>query len=346
MGAGGRRVRCFEQLTARGQVGRLRAVAQAALGQFGFGACRLRLLQHLVNTTFRLDSAAGRYLVRVHRVGDQTPARVESELAWLAALARETAVAVQVPHRAPDGRLVVVAAGPGVPGGRQARYIGLGASAPCPVSVLGWLRGRVLPQERRSPAHFERLGRLVGALHDHSRRWSPPPGFDRPTYDADGLLAPPGGPERGRAELERLPSRVRRDLERLRRRLRQVQRRLGRGGESFGLIHSDLSFGNVLFAGEEAMPIDFDDCGFGYYLYDLAVVLAGPWHRPGFDVRREALLRGYRQVRALGDDVAGLLPAFMAARAGRLLLWAAAESAGHPWIEPQWRRVRSLLGRS
>lgn len=42
------------------QVYRLRKLADVALERFGFNAHRLTFLQHLVNTTFRLDCNEGR----------------------------------------------------------------------------------------------------------------------------------------------------------------------------------------------------------------------------------------------------------------------------------------------
>ena len=128
-----------------------------------------------------------------------------------------------------------------------------------------------------------------------------------------------------------LPAEVRADLQTLHERLQEVEQQLGKTPDQFGLIHSDLSFGNVLFTTDEVLPIDFDDCGFGYYLYDLAVILAGPWERPGFQQRRDALLLGYREICELPNEHLNLIPTFMAMRASSL---------------GQWDRVRVLLSTS
>lgn len=42
----------------------------------------------------------------------------------------------------------------------------------------------------------------------------------------------------------------------------------------FGLIHADLRLANLLVDGELTRIIDFDDCGFGWYLHDLASALS------------------------------------------------------------------------
>ena len=303
----------FDDLPREEQVYRLRKLANAALEKFGFNQYQLTFLQHLVNTTFRLDCNQGRYLVRIHRAKTRTA--VASELAWLEALAHETTVPVQIPQRSLDGKMVVVGKRMGVP-------------KPYPVTVLSWLDGQILPQDRRSPHHFYRLGQLVANLHHHTQHWVPSFELNRPIYDATSVRGFNSAVDPDGVTYKQLPADVRGHLQTLHERLQEVEQRLGKSSDRFGLIHSDLSFGNVLFTEEEVLPIDFDDCGFGYYLYDLAVVLAGPWEKPGFQHRREALLEGYREICELPDEHLSLIPTFMAMRASSL---------------GQWDRVRTLL---
>ena len=298
----------FDDLPKKEQVCRLRKLADAALEKFGFKQYQLTFLQHLVNTTFRLDCNQGRYLVRIHRA--KTWTAVASELAWLEALVHKTTVPVQIPQRSPGGKMIVI--------GEQ-----IGVPEPYPVTILSWLEGQILPQDRRSPHHFYRLGQLVAKLHHHAQHWTPSFELDRPFYDSTSVLRSDSV-----VTYTQLPATVRGDLQTLHEQLQEVEQRLGRSPDRFGLIHSDLSFGNVLFTADAVLPIDFDDCGFGYYLYDLAVILAGPWEKPGFEQRREALFEGYREICELPDEHLSLIPTFMAMRALSL---------------GQWDRVRTLL---
>ena len=296
----------FNALPEKEQVYRLRQLAEAALEKFGFNRYRLTFLQHLVNTTFRLDCDQGRYLVRIHRA--RTRAEVASELAWLEALTHETTVLVQIPRRTLDGEMIVV--------GKQ-----VGVSEPYPVTVLAWLEGEILPQDHRSPHHFYRLGRLVAKLHRHTQHWKPRFELDRPFYDSTSVVGIDSVFGTDGAIYQQLSEEVQGNLKSLHERLQEVEQRLGKNLERFGLIHSDLSFGNVLFTSDAVMPIDFDDCGFGFYLYDLAVILAGPWERPGFQQRRDALLQGYREICDLLDEHLSLIPTLMAMRASSLGQW-------------------------
>jgi len=80
---------------------------------------------------------------------------------------------------------------------------------------------------------------------------------------------------------------------------------LGEGADTVGLIHADMHLGNALFWRGEVKVIDFDDCGFGYWLYDIAVSLWELRHRNDYGHFRSALIDGYTRRRPLPP---GLLP--------------------------------------
>ena len=60
--------------------------------------------------------------------------------------------------------------------------------------------------------------------------------------------------------------------------------------------------------------IDFDDSGFGWHHYDLAVALIAYQDHPDFAVFRDACIAGYRSVRAMADADLALLPMFLLIR--------------------------------
>ncbi|MCY3870528.1 MAG: phosphotransferase [Gemmatimonadetes bacterium] len=321
-------LRRYDSLTPRGQARRLRELAKSALRQFDIRVHRLELIKHLVNTTFRLRSDEGEFLVRIHREKNHTVRLVESELAWLLALSKEADVTVQTPYTTPDGRVVVLAEAAGVP-------------RAYPVTMLSWIKGRIVPQVRRTTRHYEGLGRLVATLHKHAMQWDPPDDFERPVYDAIhqlGKFSVRPLPELGPRYL---PAHVLRDMEAVYERRREAERVLGTGCEHFGLIHFDLSFSNILFYGGEALPIDFDACGLGFYAYDLGVALTGPFAYENFMARCEAVFRGYRQVLPLRREWIEYLPTFMASRTASYILHVAANPKA---VESQWRSLlRPLL---
>ena len=100
-------------------------------------------------------------------------------------------------------------------------------------------------------------------------------------------------------------------------------------------VHGDLHTANYLFERGHVGAIDFEDCGLGHYLYDLAVILDEvlarfPGREPTF---RTALLQGYRAVRPLPAEHEALLDTFIAMRLAELIRWYG--SAADPAVRAQ-----------
>ncbi len=73
--------------------------------------------------------------------------------------------------------------------------------------------------------------------------------------------------------------------------------------ENYGLIHGDFQQTNYLFHKGEVRVIDFEDCGWGYYLFDIAKALSlfevGDGDRPANPAMRDAFFKGYDRIRPL-----------------------------------------------
>ena len=110
---------------------------------------------------------------------------------------------------------------------------------------------------------------------------------------------------------------------------------LGGGPEVVGLIHADLHLDNALFVREEVGLIDFDDCGFGYRLYDIAVALWELRGRDDYESFRAALVAGYTEHRPLPPDQLAHLDAFIAAREVAFALWFAGTAEVNPAFRDQ-----------
>ncbi len=108
----------LDELPRRAQLARLRALALDAMRAYGLGPIELRLIQHEENTTFLVTAGGDRFVLRIHRPPLRTVQTVESEVWWLAALARDTDIAVPEPVPTPAGALLVEASAPGVDGSR------------------------------------------------------------------------------------------------------------------------------------------------------------------------------------------------------------------------------------
>ena len=90
--------------------------------------------------------------------------------------------------------------------------------------------------------------------------------------------------------------------------------RFGKAEDRFGLIHADFMPDNVLIDRGVASVIDFDDSGFGWYLYDPATLFAFSVADPALPTMLDAWAEGYRSVAELPDEHLAELPSFMLAR--------------------------------
>jgi Ser/Thr protein kinase RdoA (MazF antagonist) len=78
---------------------------------------------------------------------------------------------------------------------------------------------------------------------------------------------------------------------------------------------------NVLLDGDAIQIIDFDDCGHGWHVYDLAVALYQNRDEAIYPLIEASLLDGYRQERDLTPEDIASLPLFSALRAFAFLGW-------------------------
>jgi Ser/Thr protein kinase RdoA (MazF antagonist) len=96
---------------------------------------------------------------------------------------------------------------------------------------------------------------------------------------------------------------------------------MGDGSAAFGLIHADIHQKNYLFDKGELRLIDFDDCGWGHYLYDFAVTLNEIVSLPRSAALRGALLAGYRRVRDLSPTHEAMIDTFIMLRDLQDVAW-------------------------
>jgi Ser/Thr protein kinase RdoA (MazF antagonist) len=327
----------FSSLSYRVQVARLTELARVALAAYSLSGPRVRLQAHRWNTTFRVVAPGGeRYLLRVPRPSQISLQAAHSELLWLNALRKETTHQVPEPVPNREQSLLTVATCPGVP---EPRFCVL----------FRWIEGRFL-HKGLTPSHLFQVGELMAQLQNPAAGWQPPTGFTRSRVDNLGALERGPADAFDQAVAERAVETVRAVstpeaaavVEAAIRKVWAATEQLGEGPDVFGLLHADLHQRNFLFHRGTVGAIDFEDCGYGHWLYDLAVPLTALWGNPNYDALRRALLMGYRQHRPLPADEESLLETFMALRNLQDLL-GVIEVRDQPAFRDLW--VASLAGR-
>jgi Ser/Thr protein kinase RdoA (MazF antagonist) len=342
--------RSFHDLTRRARLYRFRQLAEGALAAYGLEGADLHFLQYGENVIYRVDLShaseqinqepddpSDRFLLRLHAWDE--PDYIASEMIWLEALANSPGLPVQKPIRTLDGELLTKVSTPDLPQGRWA-------------TLLSWLPGRKMNKGLR-PKHLQALGCLVARLHSFSVNWQPPEGFTRPKWDWNAQL---GGSlfEVDREELIcTMPSHFQEPFRILSREAQQVMSQLGESPEVFGLIHADLYPENVLYSAGQAYPIDFEDCGYSYWIWDIGVALCTWAWNESWEPMRDAFYEGYTAIRPLPEAQWCLLDLFIATQYGTMLLWASAflardpERAGEyvPWRDESGQRLLKYFDR-
>ncbi|MCH8332451.1 phosphotransferase, partial [Candidatus Sumerlaeota bacterium] len=92
-------------------------------------------------------------------------------------------------------------------------------------------------------------------------------------------------------------------LEQVEATVRQRLKAFGKGKDRYGLMHADMRLANLLVDDKGTRLIDFDDCGMGWFLYDFATGISFIEDNPLVPAMKASWVKGYRQIRDLGDDV-------------------------------------------
>lgn len=272
----------------------------------------LTLLNRSENETWR----AGNLILRLHRQGYHTKAEIASELAWLTVLQDLPGLRAVRPIPGAQGPVTEIAG----------RY--LVAFAP--------IAGQELQPGDDLARWFGPLGDITARLHLQSRQWTPPKGFARKRWDAETILGPtphwgdwrqaPGLDPKGTALLEHATGK-----------LSDALHAYGTGPDTFGLIHADLRLANLMVDGDTLTAIDFDDCGFGWWAYDLAAALSFIETDPRLPDLITRWVAGYTRIAPLRDQDRAMIPALILLRRVLLTAWLAtradsdtAQSLGGP----------------
>lgn len=288
----------------------------------------VKLLNLSENATYKVEAADGRrWALRIHRDGYHSKTAIASELAWLVDLRNMGVVTTPVPVQGRDGEIIQQLGHSRMPRPRN-------------IVLFDWETGAEPGIGEDLSAPFEVLGEVTARMHLHAKGWKRPTWFNRLTWDFDTSLGETG-PHWGRwrdgmgvdPEKQKLFGRT----------VQVIGNRLssyGKSPERYGLIHCDLRLANLLTDGRAVKVIDFDDCGFGWYMYDAATPVSFYEHEPQVPGLIESWKQGYRRVIKLTKEDEAEIPTFIMLRRLLLVAWIGshhetdlAKSMGLPYTE-------------
>ena len=319
----------FQFLPLQEQLKILFEIAEKAIAQYVLPhPVTLTLINLSENATYKVEAHDGRcWALRIHRDGYQSKAAIASELAWLMALRDTGIVATPKPVRGNDGEFIQVVGHAKL---KHARF----------VVLSDWETGAEPTMAQDLLMTFEILGEQTARMHKHSRHWKRPDYFTRLTWDFEtslGEVNPHWGRWRDGIGVHAAEQKL------FGRTVDAIQKRLNNYGKSqdrFGLIHGDLRLANLLIDGSNVKVIDFDDCGFGWLMYDAATTVSFHEHEPQVAELIEAWKVGYRKAALLAKEDENEIPTFIMLRRLLLVAWIGsrpetelAKSMGQPYSE-------------
>ena len=279
-------------------------------------------------TPARGGAVAGDVALRIYPASRVDVRPIESEIAWLRALADE---GLHVPRPLPDshGRFVH-------------RWQPDPMQPPRHAVLLTWLGGR-MHDRGLTPARLRRVGVLTARMHRTAARLARTGvlATDRLAYESD--LCAWAGVTRARALGPTAAPLAQAAARRLVGDLAALPT-----ADGHGFVHGDLHQWNLLFTRDVAGAIDFSDCGWGHHAMDLAAPMQflRHWLTDHHDHRRQAgrlqdaLLGGYSEVAALPADIERQVDVYIVARMFMSLDWILDD-----WPRPDHRPWRAQLVR-
>ncbi|MDR1452831.1 MAG: phosphotransferase [Candidatus Margulisbacteria bacterium] len=278
------------------------------------------LLQLSENITYLVTNklSRDRAVLRISRPGYHTLGELKAELTWVEYVKKYTAVVVAEPLKGLDGEYI--------------QFLKSSLTQDTYTSVLyEFMEGRAPDEndEAEMLRSFSDLGEITAYLHRNTRTWPTARALDRFVWNHDTMLG--AKPRWGR--WQDAPDLTGEGIDILARVSGIIEKRLKKYGQTkknFGLIHADLRLANLLVDGMTIKVIDFDDCGFSWYLHDLASAVSFIEHKSITKHLVENWLSGYQKVLPLAKTDLAEINTFIMQRRLQLLAWLTSHSGSTP----------------
>jgi amicoumacin kinase len=270
-------------------------ILHAAMLRYNISIDKIELLDGFESFIYKFQRPDGQFILRIGHSSRRSPDLIWGEVDWINYLAAGgTSVARAILSK--NGNLV--------------EPVGDGQGGEFLCTAFVHALGKEVRREQIDDRLVINYGRLVGRMHALAKAYHVSnPAWMRYAWDA---------PENNTAERQ-MPAKEALALQKYREVLAHLQS-LPREADGYGMIHQDAHLGNAFVDDCQQLTLfDFDDCVYGHFIYDIAMVLfyvangqPDPaaytgWFMPLF-------LSAYRQENRLDPAWLAELPHFMKLR--------------------------------
>jgi amicoumacin kinase len=224
------------------------AILHSAMQHYGIDSGKIKLLDGFESFIYEFERPDGHFILRLGHTSRRTVDHIRGEVDWINYLASAGVSVARAVHSI-KGCLVEQ-----IPDGVDGNFL-------C-TAFLKAPGGEVQPGQFND-RFYRSYGRLLGRMHFLARSYLPPNlSWKRYAWD---------DPTNGIAE-EQMPPQEHIAMDKY----LQVSghlRALPCGPDSYGMIHQDAHPGNLFVDDDYTITLfDFDDCVYGHFIYDIAMV--------------------------------------------------------------------------
>ncbi|RUL55886.1 phosphotransferase enzyme family protein [Lysinibacillus antri] len=284
-------------------------VAKESVKRYHFlNGAHVKMIDYSENATYLIQKEKEKYILRVNRPNYHSKEEIEAEINWLLTLHDESAIEVSLPIKADDATFV-----------NSVEIHGITYHS----SLFTFVDGKAPDEDKEEDLvrQFETIGKISATFHKYIiENHDQYKNYKRMTWDCETILGE--NPKWGKWQdgLGFTPERIAL-YNRASKTIKRKLEKFGKDKTRYGLIHSDLRLANLLLDGEKIKVIDFDDCGFSWYLHDLASSLSFIEHKPYVKDLIQSWLKGYSTIRTLTDEEIEMIPTFILMRRLQLISW-------------------------
>jgi amicoumacin kinase len=224
-------------------------ILNAAMQRYDISRDKIELLDGFESFIYRFQRQDGQFILRIGHSSRRSPDLIHGEVDWINCLAAGGASVARAILSKNDNLVE------SVDDGQDGEFL-------CTAFVHA--PGKAVRREQIDDRLVINYGRLVGCMHALAKAYQVSnPAWMRYAWDA---------PENNTAERQ-MPAEEALALQKYREVMAHLLS-LPREANGYGIIHQDAHLGNAYVDDEKKLTLfDFDDCVYGHFIYDIAMVL-------------------------------------------------------------------------